>query len=96
MSTDELTPAEVKAIVAEIDAWRVRFVAQPLLWRIASIGHLFAMPNECYLVTYVNGLAGVFVRNEDGQLVPASKLTYFAPDFDRAKQREEAHDSSGK
>ena len=88
--SDELTPEEAKAIAAEVGAWCADYAANPQKWHVASIGHLYNMPNECYLVTYENGLCGVFVRDEDGRLKPASKLTYFAPDFDRAKLREEA------
>ena len=89
MSTDELTPAEVKAIVAEIDAWHASFLELDN-WRITAIEQFYDMPLECYLVSFVSGLATVFVRNERGLLRPAHSLTYQAPDFDRAKQREEA------
>ena len=86
---DELTPDEVKAIVAEIEAWHAGFV-EPEKWRITAIEHFYDMPIECYQVNFVSGLATVYMRNEKGLLRPALAFTYQAPDFDRAKQREEA------
>ena len=94
--SDELTPEEVKAIAAEIDAWGVRVDRHPEDWHVAWIAHLWEIRQECYLVKYENDVATVFMRDESGALRPAGKYTYFAPDFDRAKQREEAHDPSSK
>jgi hypothetical protein len=88
MSTDELTPDEVKAIVAEIDAWTVRVDRHPEDWRVAWIAQLYEMHQECYLVKYENDVATVFIRDELGALRPAGMLTYNAPEFDRKKMRE--------
>lgn len=85
MSSDELTPAEVKAIAAEIDAWH-RSVPHPQEWKIEAISHLYKLPVECYLVWYDDGLRLVFARDEDGRLKPAWTLTYHAPDYDRKKK----------
>jgi len=83
MRTDELTPEEVRAIAAEIDAWHARFKHEK--WHIASIAHLYHMPMECYQVVYGNGLSTVFTRDERGVLMPEGKFTYYAPEFDRKK-----------
>jgi hypothetical protein len=91
MSTDELTPDEVKAIVAEIDAWHARY-SEPEHWRVAEISQLYEIPVECYLVRYEISIATVYIRNERGVLRPASTLTYNAPEFDRKKMREGAND----
>ncbi len=89
MSTDELTPAEVKAIAAEIDAWNAK-AADATHWKIFVIQHLYALPVECYLVWYENTVRQVFSREEDGKLRPAYTMTYRAPDYDRTQQKEEA------
>ncbi len=89
MSSDELTPGEVKAIAAEIDAWNAKAVHLPD-WRIFAIQHLYALPVECYLVWYENTLRQVFSREEDGKLRPTYTMTYRAPDYDRTQQKEEA------
>ncbi len=86
---DELTPAEAKAIAAEIDACGVRVDRHPEDWGVYWIAHLYELHQECYLVMYENGVATVFTRDETGVLRPAGKLTYWAPDFTRAQQREE-------
>ena len=88
MSTDELTPEEVKAIAAEIDAWHAHS-AQARDWKIATISHLYALPVECYQVTYENGLRRVWNREEDGRLMPSYTMTYRAPDYDRTQQKED-------
>jgi len=85
---DELTPGEVKAIAAEIDAWHARS-AQARDWTIATISHLYALPVECYQVAYENGLRRVWNREQDGRLMPAYAMTYWAPDYDRAQQKGE-------
>jgi hypothetical protein len=85
MSTDELTPEEVRSIAAEIDAWHARGSHHPQDWKIATIAHLYALPVECYQVTYENGLRRVWNREEDGGLRPAFTWTYRAPDFERIK-----------
>ena len=90
MSTDELTPAEAKAIAAEIDAYNVRVDLHPEDWGIYWIAHLYEIHQECYLVMYANGVATVFTRDELSHVLrPAGKLTYWAPDFTRAQKREE-------
>ena len=90
MSTDELTPAEAKAIAAEIDAYNVRVDLHPEDWGIYWIAHLYELRQECYLVMYANGVATVFTRDELSRVLrPAGKLTYWAPDFTRAQKKEE-------
>ncbi len=79
---DELTPAEVGAIAADVDR-------HPEDWGVYWIAHLYELRQECYLVMYANGVATVFTRDELGVLRPAGKLTYWAPDFTRAQQKEE-------
>ena len=91
-STDgqtQRTPAEAKAIAAEIDAYNVRVDLHPEDWGLYWIAHLYELHQECYLVMYENGVATVFMRDDLGALRPAGKLTYWAPDYQRAQKKEQ-------
>ena len=78
---DTLTPAEVKSIAAEIDAWHRHASQEELhLWRIRAIVQL-STPFEAYEVVYEDGASEVWYRNDEGRLEPAERLTYYAPEY---------------
>ena len=82
---NELTPDEVKAIVAEIVGWNSR-IPQELRerWQIHAIVQL-DLPMEAYEVVYHLGTAELFFRNEDGKLEPAAEKVYYAPEYKLVK-----------
>ncbi len=79
----KMTPEQVKAIAAEIDAIHASF-PNAEKYRIASITQFYMLPVEVYQVVYEDGFFTVFAREEidGGKLTQASGLTYWAPNFE--------------